>query len=283
MWALAPSIMALQSLEPMATPPGLGLGGLPPRQASAAAVAAAEDLQKQPAQTQQVPPGTTQTASPAATVDASHVTTHTLLQQVLQRLDQQQQQQPQQQQQQQLQPELDPLHSLPADLVQQLGPVDVVYLWVNGSDPVLTQELRQLAASRAAHSSKTQHPTVLADNPLRQARFDSGRDELSYSLRSLEMHMPWFRNVYIVTNGQVRPAQPADQQPSGGVQGTQECLEMPVLQSQSRRSHQPTQHTRLAEAGTAHMHGRQNAKSAASLALLCCCRSPAGWTSTTPA
>jgi UDP-N-acetylglucosamine-lysosomal-enzyme len=28
-------------------------------------------------------------------------------------------------------------------------------------------------------------------------------DELKYSLRSLEQHAPWFRRVYIVTNGQV--------------------------------------------------------------------------------
>ena len=28
-------------------------------------------------------------------------------------------------------------------------------------------------------------------------------DELKYSLRSLEKHAPWFRNVYIVTNGQI--------------------------------------------------------------------------------
>jgi hypothetical protein len=39
---------------------------------------------------------------------------------------------------------------------------------------------------------------------LKAARFDAGRDELRYSLRSLEMYMPWFRHVYIVTNGQVR-------------------------------------------------------------------------------
>ena len=28
-------------------------------------------------------------------------------------------------------------------------------------------------------------------------------DELRYSLRSLEKHAPWVRNVHIVTNGQV--------------------------------------------------------------------------------
>jgi hypothetical protein len=34
-------------------------------------------------------------------------------------------------------------------------------------------------------------------------RFDSGRDELRFSLRSLQQHLPWFRRLWIVTNGQV--------------------------------------------------------------------------------
>lgn len=31
----------------------------------------------------------------------------------------------------------------------------------------------------------------------------SDKDELRYSLRSLEMYAPWIRHVYIVTNGQI--------------------------------------------------------------------------------
>jgi hypothetical protein len=257
MWTLAPSIMALQSIEQHATPPGSpgwdvrpSLRRLTAGQHSTTAAAAAaatpssssfeppESRQLQVAQAQQLGKGAPNTTPFQQAQDSA--ATQTVVQQVLQLLlqqlqEQQQaqqqvqqqqaqpqlkrpadlttqhQQQPQQQQQQQLQPELDPLHGLPADLVQQLGLVDVVYLWVNGSDPVLTQELRQLAANK---SSAAQPPPaanshmlpVGTDDPLRMARFDAGRDELRYSLRSLEMHMPWFRNVYIVTNGQVRPA-----------------------------------------------------------------------------
>ena len=88
----------------------------------------------------------------------------------------------------------------------QIGPVDVVYLWVNGSDPQLHQEVQEYeykAASAAAAQPVSSSPGVL-DNPVCQARFDSSRDELKFSLRSLEMYMKWYRRLFIVTNGQVR-------------------------------------------------------------------------------
>ncbi|XP_041782624.1 N-acetylglucosamine-1-phosphotransferase subunits alpha/beta [Anopheles merus] len=62
--------------------------------------------------------------------------------------------------------------------------IDVVYTWVNGSDPQFLQELARYSPTR--------------DN----ARYDD-KNELRYSLRSLEKYAPWIRNVYIVTNGQV--------------------------------------------------------------------------------
>jgi hypothetical protein len=127
-------------------------------------------------------------------------------------------QQPPQQQQQQYSYEqqvvateqpaaLDPIHGLPGDLVKQLGPVDIVYMWVNGSDPVLAQELQDFEASQHKQAADAPSPEaqwlVKDNNPVRQSRFDSDRDELRYSLRSLEMYMPWFNKVYIITNGQV--------------------------------------------------------------------------------
>jgi hypothetical protein len=45
-------------------------------------------------------------------------------------------------------------------------------------------------------------PDVL-ESATNQARFNSDRDELRYSLRSLQQYMPWFRHLYIVTHGQV--------------------------------------------------------------------------------
>jgi len=68
-------------------------------------------------------------------------------------------------------------------------PIDVVYTWVDGSDP---EWLRQ----RAKVGARAYHPE--ADNPARYIN----RDELRYSLRSLHMFAPWVRNIYIVTADQ---------------------------------------------------------------------------------
>ncbi|XP_011645011.1 N-acetylglucosamine-1-phosphotransferase subunits alpha/beta [Pogonomyrmex barbatus] len=67
-------------------------------------------------------------------------------------------------------------------------PIDVVYTWVNGSDPMFLQSLQK-------------HVPVV-DLSAAASRF-SDKDELRYSLRSLEMYAPWVRHVYIVTNGQI--------------------------------------------------------------------------------
>ncbi|KAL0122045.1 hypothetical protein PUN28_007081 [Cardiocondyla obscurior] len=67
-------------------------------------------------------------------------------------------------------------------------PIDVVYTWVNGSDPAFLHSL--------------QKHVPIADLNARASRF-SDKDELRYSLRSLEMYAPWVRHVYIVTNGQI--------------------------------------------------------------------------------
>jgi hypothetical protein len=69
-------------------------------------------------------------------------------------------------------------------------PVDVVYTWVDGSDP---DWLRR----RAAATGRSYHPEAASD-----ARYIN-RDELRYSLRSLHMFAPWVRNVFLVTDGQV--------------------------------------------------------------------------------
>lgn len=63
--------------------------------------------------------------------------------------------------------------------------IDVVYTWVNGSDPSFLAQL-----------------TEYSPRQYDKARYDD-KNELRYSLRSLEKYAPWVRNVYIVTNGQV--------------------------------------------------------------------------------
>lgn len=70
--------------------------------------------------------------------------------------------------------------------------IDVVYTWVDGSDP----EWRARRA-RAEGTEETYHPEATMDS-----RF-THRDELRYSMRSLEYFAPWVRKVYLVTDRQV--------------------------------------------------------------------------------
>ena len=68
--------------------------------------------------------------------------------------------------------------------------IDLVYLWVDGSDP-------KWQAKFEAFAGKTKE-----NNPVsNKARFTNS-DELKYSLRSVEKYAPWFRKIFIVTNDQ---------------------------------------------------------------------------------
>lgn len=70
-------------------------------------------------------------------------------------------------------------------------PIDVVYTWVNGSDPQFLKDL-------VYYSNKYERNEVDSS----KQRFDD-KDELKYSLRSIEKYAPWVRHVYIITNGQI--------------------------------------------------------------------------------
>ncbi|WP_151771629.1 stealth family protein [Streptomyces abyssomicinicus] len=72
--------------------------------------------------------------------------------------------------------------------------IDVVYTWVDGSDP-------RLAAQREAYRDGSPSPRRIHARETGASRYTS-HDELKYSLRSLEMYAPFVRNVYIVTDGQ---------------------------------------------------------------------------------
>lgn len=72
-------------------------------------------------------------------------------------------------------------------------PVDAVYTWVNGSDVAW---LERKNAALAAMGMATEDAATSA------ARFRD-RDELRYSLRSIDMYAPWIRNIYIVTDQQI--------------------------------------------------------------------------------
>lgn len=68
-------------------------------------------------------------------------------------------------------------------------PIDVVMLWVDGSDPAQQASLARF------------RPRLPWLRPSRSRFRDNG--ELRYALRSIHRNMPWVRTVHIVTNGQV--------------------------------------------------------------------------------
>ena len=75
-------------------------------------------------------------------------------------------------------------------------PIDVVYTWVDDSDPEWRAR-REAALSGA--SSGGLHPAASHGSRYRS------REELRYSLRSLQTFADWVRHVYIVTAEQVPP------------------------------------------------------------------------------
>ena len=68
-------------------------------------------------------------------------------------------------------------------------PIDLVYMWVDGSDP-------QWRAKRNSYLG-----TQSDGAPLVEARWIDN-EELRYSLRSVECYAPWVNHIYIVTDGQ---------------------------------------------------------------------------------
>jgi len=77
-----------------------------------------------------------------------------------------------------------------------LYPIDVVYTWVDDSDPVWR------ARKNAAQRELAGRTAPLHEQAANDARFTS-RDELRYSLRSIHQYAPWVRNIFLVTAGQV--------------------------------------------------------------------------------
>ena len=77
------------------------------------------------------------------------------------------------------------------------GPVDIVYLWVDGSDT--TWRSKRRAAQQQLNAFERQQIAAHGDV---EGRFRDN-DELRYSLRALDRFFPEHGHVYIVTDGQV--------------------------------------------------------------------------------
>ena len=69
--------------------------------------------------------------------------------------------------------------------------IDLVYLWVDGNDPVWQ-------AKRDAYIGKTEEKSSV--NCI--GRY-ANNDELKYSLRSIELYAPWIHRIFIVTDNQI--------------------------------------------------------------------------------
>ncbi|MFA6299837.1 MAG: stealth conserved region 3 domain-containing protein, partial [Nocardioides sp.] len=86
-----------------------------------------------------------------------------------------------------------PLMAAPS-VAQCAFPVDIVYTWVDGDDPVW-DAARQQRLAEVEGTARTRESSG-------QARFVA-RDELRYSLRSVHLFAPWVRRIHLVTAGQV--------------------------------------------------------------------------------
>ena len=84
-----------------------------------------------------------------------------------------------------------PAFTLP-NLTDFIEPIDAVYTWVDGDDPTWRSRKEAASGAAALEVHHTSHG---------ESRFTS-RDELRYSLRSLECFAPWIRHIYLVTDGQ---------------------------------------------------------------------------------
>ena len=67
--------------------------------------------------------------------------------------------------------------------------IDLVYLWVDGEDPVWIKKLID------AKNEK------LSEEAISKCRFQNS-NELMYSIRSVKKFAPWIRNIFIVTDNQ---------------------------------------------------------------------------------
>ena len=94
-------------------------------------------------------------------------------------------------------------------IYQITDPIDVVYTWVDGDDPDW-----QRRKNEALGHTDTE---ALNSTAVSASRYVS-RNELMYSLRSIEMYANWVRNIYIVTDHQVPSWLDTSNPP-----GTQDC------------------------------------------------------------
>lgn len=78
-------------------------------------------------------------------------------------------------------------------LASNSSPVDVVFTWVDNTDP-----LWRIKYEDYAHRTNTENLGLFA---MDVARFDN-HNELYYSVKAVKKYLPWVNNIYIITDGQ---------------------------------------------------------------------------------
>lgn len=96
--------------------------------------------------------------------------------------------------------------------IMTFPPVDIVYTWVNGSDPkqaaaLLQAKLAKMTLENGSVMRVCNETENVSDGSCYKdeetaSRFQDNQ-EMLYSLRSVWKHAPWVRNIYIITNGQI--------------------------------------------------------------------------------
>ena len=93
-------------------------------------------------------------------------------------------------------------------------PIDVVYTWVNGTDPVWLKKMHhwrgllhqpevvETEVGNATVGNVTANETSAEEDTHSLNRYRDS-NELKFSLRSLQMYAPWIHKIYIVTDNQV--------------------------------------------------------------------------------
>jgi len=117
-----------------------------------------------------------------------------------------------------------------ADMTDIRFPVDIVYTWVDGSDPAWQ-------ARRDSTFSELDLERVNAES-VNDARYRN-KDELRYSLRSVDQFADFVRHIYIVTDGQ-RPEWLVDSHPRLTVVDHSDIIDvekLPVFNSHAIEAH----------------------------------------------
>lgn len=81
--------------------------------------------------------------------------------------------------------------------MSELPAVDLVYTWVDGSSPVFAARVDKYRKEQAVRTGRAPEAYGFGQHRFRDL------DNFRYSLRSVARNAPWFRRIFIVTNGQV--------------------------------------------------------------------------------